>query len=48
MKKIIVITDKDGNWSKPVTGNLAVTAAAGLLPGSTWNWSLSRTNKKSN
>ena len=38
----------NGNWSKPVTGNLAVTAAAGLLPGSTWNWSLSRTNKKSN
>lgn len=31
-----------GNWSQPATGNTAVTSAAGLLPGSTWNWSLSR------
>lgn len=31
-----------GNWSQPAPNRMAVTPQAGLLPGSTWNWSLSR------
>ena len=39
IKGILII----GNWSEPAIEKIAVTPQAGLLPGSTWNWSLSRT-----
>jgi hypothetical protein len=42
-------TDGDsvnGNWSKPAIPNQAVTSQAGLLPGSTWNWSMSRKTRR--
>ena len=32
-----------GNWSAPAIEKMVVTSQAGLLPGSTWNWNLSRT-----
>jgi hypothetical protein len=40
----------DGNsvkdtWSKPAIPNQAVTSQTGLIPGSTWNWSMSRAKK---
>ena len=37
-----------GNMSKPAIGTILVSPLTGFLPGTTWNWSLSRTNKKSN
>lgn len=35
----------NGNWSLPATDKIVVTSLTGLLPGCTWNWSLSRTNQ---
>jgi hypothetical protein len=32
----------NGNWSKPAPPRLLVLPQAGLMPGSTWNWNLSR------
>ncbi len=32
----------NGNWSKPAPPKLFVLPQAGLMPGSTWNWNLSR------
>jgi hypothetical protein len=34
------------NWSEPAIINMAVSPVSGLLPGTTWNWSLSRKSKK--
>lgn len=32
----------NGNWSKPAPNKLFVLPGAGLMPGATWNWNLSR------
>jgi len=36
-----------GNWSEPAADKMAVSSQTGLLPGCTWNWSLSRTKRVS-
>ena len=37
----------NGHWSKPATGPILVLPSSGLVPGASWNWSMSRA-KKSN
>lgn len=36
----------NGHWSKPATGPILVLPSSGLIPGATWNWSMSRANRR--
>jgi hypothetical protein len=35
-----------GHWSRPAIGNVTVSPISGQYPGTAWNWSISRANKR--